>query len=180
MNLAETALVLDRLAIAYRQEIPPEALEVWASHLGGVDPGVGVAAAEGVIAADEFFPTVARFNQEVAAVLRQRAVDAQQAVLRGEAGPSRDCTTCGGRKWFEGEPVKRFHAGTGEIQTTYQTWKPCPYCAPTEHHRWLQWKAEEKAVRGNRMHGDDLLDFDPNAVFAEVHAKLDQAKEKAT
>lgn len=145
MNPVETALVLDRLGIAYRQEIPAEALEVWSSHLAEVPADVCMDAVENVIGLEAFFPTIARFKQEIGAVHRQRAVESQQAATRGESGPSRDCPTCSGMKWFPGPEQVKTNPDTGEVEARYETWKPCQRCAPIEFHRWLEWRAERDA-----------------------------------
>lgn len=172
MNVIETGLVLDRLAIAFRVEVPPEALEVWSDHLRNVDPDVAMDAVENVIGTESYFPMVAVFQKEVAHVLRERAKDAEMDRITGRAGPSADCPTCQGVGWFETDPHVKANPQTGEVESIYEQWKPCSQCNPLGYSRWLEHREEIKAVSRYRRGSDEDLGFDPGAMAAQARAIL--------
>lgn len=140
MDRMEVAVLLDRLGTAYRTEVPEQALDVWADHLGGVAVDVAIDAVENIIGIETYFPTVARFQHEVAEVHRIRARE-RMSMPPAEGGPSRDCGICSGTKWYEVEPVQVVNQRTGEVTHDTQ-WKPCQRCAPVEHERWVRHQGE--------------------------------------
>lgn len=134
MNAVEVAMLLDRLGVAYRTEIPPEAVEVWTDHLAGVEVNVAVDAVENVIGIETFFPTVAVVQREIGAVQRRRARERLEAPPLG-SGPSGDCQLCHGLVWYEVEPVQVVNQRTGEVTHDSQ-WKPCQFCDPGQYDAW--------------------------------------------
>lgn len=174
MNEAETAIILDYLATAYRVVVAPEELAVWAEHLKDVDPDVAMDAAERIVGAEKFFPYIATFQQEVAAVLRERLRERQLAATRGETGPRQTCVVCRGVRWYEVDPLHKVIEATGEIQVTYEQWRPCQACAPIEFARWLQWKTDSEAERRYRLGPDSLLDFEPRKVISHARQLLQE------
>jgi hypothetical protein len=173
MITEETALVLDRLATAFRVEVPPEALEVWSDQLEGVAADVALDACENIIGIETYFPTVAIFKKEVSAVLRHRAREEALATSRGEGRAKADCGFCGGLRWYESAPLQIADQATGEIKV-YEQWKPCPHCSPVEYRRWEEHNAEREAVERHRR--EDAGEFDLARVLAEAKRRLTETQ----
>jgi hypothetical protein len=76
MQARETAEILAYLSAAFpRHELPPETVKVWVDQLAGVDFAIAQAAAKAAVASSEWFPTVHRFRELVAAERRQHGTD---------------------------------------------------------------------------------------------------------
>lgn len=180
MNEVQIAGLLDRFGTAYRAEIPAEALELWHSHLKGVELDVAVDAAENIIGVEVYFPTVATFQKAVGDVIRYRAQH-QDALPPGDNGPNRDCGWCSGTGSYEVDDFKVADAKTGEM-ISYRQERFCPACKPREAEAQERYREERRnrSVRSARKGGpDELYEYNPKAVLAEARRELVLAGERA-
>lgn len=110
MNAVEVGLLLDHLATAYNRPVDQDFVGIWHNQLSGVPADVAMDAAENLIGTSEFFPTLAAFHREVAAIHRDRAKDRREAL----AAPT-GCSCLSG--WVLGDddyvsPCRRCHDGS--------------------------------------------------------------------
>ena len=170
MNQIEVAGGLDRLGTAYRQQVPPELVEVWCDHLSGVDVDVAIDAAENIIGIETFFPTLAALRNEIAAVHRQRRRDALNAPP-ADGGPNRDCQLCHGLVWYEVEPILVVNQQTAEVTHDSQ-WKPCQFCDGAQYDAWMRANDERSKRQARKAKRPESYTTNITELLAEARAAL--------
>ena len=141
MTPEETAIVLDRLAIAYNREVPPEALEVWSDLGKDVSAEVAIDAVNNCILVSEFFPTFAQFFAEVASISREKR---KEEMLVSYDRPKGPCLLCDGAGWYRTQSHDVVDASTGEKMWSNEQWKPCDECNHLACDQVERWGRERK------------------------------------
>lgn len=158
MNAVEAGIVMRQLGAGLGGvEIDPEAVEVWARLMPGVDADVAVEAMDLYLQSPEpshrFFPSVSIFQGFIAQALRERAVAAQKALLDQGPLPSASCGFCAGKGWAEVAPIQKVDKQTGVIRS-WEAWRPCASCNPVGFSTWAQYRDGVKREANRRAEED--------------------------
>lgn len=100
MQARETAEILGYLSAAYpRHDLAPETVKVWVDQLAAVDFEVAQQAAKQAVATGDWFPTVHRFRELVAAEMRQHGrppgcADCERGFILQPNGSVDFCSVC--------------------------------------------------------------------------------------
>lgn len=128
MKRDEAAQVLDLLTAAYpSQELADGTVALWLKALTQVDAADAKATASRIVASSEFFPSMAKFREQLAA--ERRARENREAVTRGLARPRTNvpdpecfAQIVGGVRDQLAQRATRRHWHAGP--------DPCPVCHP--------------------------------------------------
>lgn len=172
MNSNEVAVVLDRLAAVFRHRIEGEEYAAWAEYLDDLGSGEAAIVTVERLAKnhDGYMPTIARFRDTYAAVMRDQAREARENGT-GHLGPRADCGRCGGTEWEEVEAkVHVVDATTGESRRDEMTVRPCRFCFPQGYDRFLEELPRRR--RALRIRPDETAEFDRSAALHEAQRRL--------
>lgn len=159
MNGPQVALVLDRLATAFRYTLTSEDLAVWTDHIGGLDAGLATEVVETLISNhDGFMPTVAAFRDAYAAAHRARMRERRDLAPEG---PNPSCGWCGGTEWVEVDPHEKRDLETGAvIYRGTTTVRPCEACFPEGYEKFRADLPKRKAMLA-RFSPPETFDYNP-------------------
>lgn len=170
MNSNEVAVVIDRLAAVFRHRVEGEEYQAWAEYLDDLGSGEAAIVTVERLAKnhDGFMPTIARFRDTYAEVLREQARTAREL---GHGGPHPDCPLCAGTEWEQVDPkVHLVDPATGESRRDEMTVRPCRFCFPQGYDRFLE--ELPKRRRALRIRPDETADFDRSAMLHAAQARL--------